>query len=361
MTYDNTLFKDYADRHLESHIRCLTEARQVRYRSAVARKMADPIEVPRSTVSTSKPRPWIWALSAIALLTLAVTAYLFTQSLSGKRQQTALESRETTPSTGKEKPLPQTEMPAAPSLTGINPGAKPARKRVDPDPDTDRPKVEPRPPNLHGNPQFAIAYAPFGLPDATHVFLRSGYALGFSDQSGIARWVAYKTQIGTSSPVPGYAADRELERAGVAQLEHNAKREGYVRGAFIPASHLSGLPDQESLRYFSIRTLMAKETNSLLNQSSPGVERGVSDTYVITGCIEPTRSQDLYLADAFFRISYRLSDGYPVLVQAYIVPNRLGIDKRADYRVTIDAIERATGLDFFSKLADQSFESALTL
>ncbi len=360
MTSSTPLFKDYAAKHLRFHLEQLPESKRQRYLDAVSRSQQPKALVDERAVRSAKLKQVLIAASVLLMIGLI---YGLTRSSLQAREQTdkgpadLVEDQKATlpvqPSLAEQHPPERTlEVRAKPRPT--QPAEAETKDRSDKRWLGEKPQMRPQ---SHGNAALADVYAPFGLPAATHVFYRPGYAMGFSDQGGIACWVAYKTLIGNYESETHAVEDKELRGLGIAQLDSGSKREGYVRGAFIPASHLSGLRDQKSLSYFSLRALMARASNDLLNRSHIGLRKGERDIYVMVGSIKPRADEGQVLAQAFFRICYRAAGGRPEQIQGFIVPNRSDLEKNDNYRVSVNEIEAATGLDFFSQLPDQSFEA----
>ena len=81
------------------------------------------------------------------------------------------------------------------------------------------------------------------------------------------------------------------------------------------------------------------------------------EIYVVTGAIFPLVSKAQYLPSgkitipkAFYKVIYDLTP--PVKMIGFIIPHRPSAHPLQVFAVSVDEVEKQTGLDFFSKLPD---------
>lgn len=81
------------------------------------------------------------------------------------------------------------------------------------------------------------------------------------------------------------------------------------------------------------------------------------EIYVVTGAIFPPASEAKYLPSgkitipkAFYKVIYDLTP--PQKMIGFIIPHRSSDQPLQVFSVSVDEVEKQTGLDFFSKLPD---------
>ena len=123
---------------------------------------------------------------------------------------------------------------------------------------------------------------------------------------------------------------------------------------------------------FSKQTMLDSFLMSNMSPQLPGFNRGVwkrleelvraialkeKEIYVVTGAIFPPASETKYLPSgritipkAFYKVIYDLTQ--PVKMIGFIIPHRSSDQPLQVFAVSVDEVEKQTGLDFFSKLPD---------
>ncbi len=220
-----------------------------------------------------------------------------------------------------------------------------------------------------------------GLPEAldwkqpltwTRIFRNDGFMVGYSDIRGNPLWVIYQLE-----PIPDNAPSYERPRQFYADwrnLTHitpdTYSHSGYDRGHMAPnyaISRLYGRSAQLDTFLMTNITPQKPNLNRKLWQRLEEVEidyfaKHVSTVWVITGPvfnsdIERLRSSfRVEIPDAFYKIYIvpSVKAGQLPKVLAFIVPQKVrGTEPLDRFLVTIDRVEKQTGLDFFHVIEDK--------
>ena len=205
-----------------------------------------------------------------------------------------------------------------------------------------------------------------GIPGSCdQIVNREGYALGFSRRHRQALWVAYRM---TRDEVQATIVDRkgakfyaDCEVAGCAILA-DYKGSGYDRGHLAPAGDMK----------FSAKAMM--ESFSLAN-ASPQVKScncGIwhrletkmrqfaireASLFVVTGPVFDKEEAvsigvgKVSVPKAFYKVV--LDETPPMKMIGFVISNKGFECQLSAFAVTVDEVERMTGLDFFNRLPDE--------
>ena len=214
------------------------------------------------------------------------------------------------------------------------------------------------------NSLFAPDHLPFGIPQEPDLLVtRRGFALGYSNKYRQALWVSY---ILTSENTLGkrirrsnkFAIDPAVRFMPVRPADYN--RSGYDRGHLAPAADMT----------YSTLTMANSFLMSNISPQIPGCNRGIwkrletqvrkwalreEKVYIVTGPIfdleyRAYRSFRLPVPKAFYKVVLDMTPPYKMA--AFIVPNSTSKKRISSFAVSVDEVEKATGLDFFSALPD---------
>ncbi len=212
--------------------------------------------------------------------------------------------------------------------------------------------------------ELHIAHCLHGCPRGSsienHLVLRPIYALSYNTHNKVADWVAYRVtsgSIGIASSLSREAViDDFVEETLTAADFSRAEAAGFTHGQFAPLVNFAGTPYWNEVNYMSNAVARSR---SLSQGAWYGLEWSIrnlvnreSEVYVLTGPIfteAPTvASLDTQtqhrVPDAFFKIVASTDNE----ITAFIFDQGLPVHvHHCDNRVSIDEIERATGLDFF--------------
>lgn len=221
-------------------------------------------------------------------------------------------------------------------------------------------------------------HAPFGIPAGTpttnDLIFRNSYTVSTNDATKFADWVAYRItpyliteawEVGrnyVTDPVLGDSETLE-ERSGRGDYSGAFSAIGVDRGHLVPrASFLGSRYANEELNYLSI---FAPQTSGLnrgpwlaLENSIRGLAFASGEVFVLAGPYYtggrvrlPEADEPHVVPDGFYMIVYDRNFN----VAAFLLAQ--GVPQSADpgqFITSVDAVERATGLDFFTRIDPQN-------
>jgi endonuclease G len=195
------------------------------------------------------------------------------------------------------------------------------------------------------------------------VIWHSAYTLCYSEKHEQASWVAYElTRAETQK-----AAERSnkfmvdpLVKTGSA-TDADYKASGYDRGHLAPAADMS----------WSVKTMQESFYYSNMSPQVPSFNRGIwkqleelvrdwaiaEDTlFVVTGPLlhdglPAIGANKVSIPEFYYKAILDVSGKSPKGI-AFILPNRAGNNTLQSYAVSIDSLEKASGIDFFYQLND---------
>lgn len=202
-----------------------------------------------------------------------------------------------------------------------------------------------------------------GVPGMTDTVIdRRGYALGYAEEFEQPLWVAWHlTADEVRNRKTGRTDDFRIDpyiATGSARLEDYAKS-GFDRGHLAPAADMG----------WSAKTMSESFYFSNMTPQNPDFNRGVwrkleekvrdwavdyGELYVVTGPL-PVRSgktvggNRVAVPPACYKVIYAPRAKPPAMI-GFVLPNARSSRELRAFAVPVDAIERMTGLDFFSKL-----------
>lgn len=202
-----------------------------------------------------------------------------------------------------------------------------------------------------------------GIP--VQVLDNPGFLVGYVDALKQPLWVAYQARAvrDPSGPDrPWFEADTRTK----AQVSyHDYKCDRWTRGHLAPnfvISRLYGRKAQEAAFLMSNISPQNEDFNSGAWQRLEELEvdewaREFGQLWVVTGPVFGNRPKTtcagIPIPEAFFRVLLDLEGDQPRAI-AVLMPQTAAHDAPlADFVVSIDAVEAATGLDLFSDLADE--------
>ena len=200
-----------------------------------------------------------------------------------------------------------------------------------------------------------------GVPGkADKIIDRPGYALGYIEYHEQPAWVIYrltKEQALTKAAKRGddFKEDPEIPTGSATLADY--RRSGYDRGHLAPAADMA----------YSLRTMGDSFFMSNMSPQRPKFNRGVwkdleaqvryfaiteKDIYVVTGPVLPKTKtvtiggNRVTVPTHYYKVIYDRTP--PEKMIGFILPNEGSNRPLRDFAVTMDAVEDATGLNFFS-------------
>ncbi len=217
---------------------------------------------------------------------------------------------------------------------------------------------------------------PMGGND-TRILNRSGYTLSYNDRMKIPNWVAWEL---TAEEVAG-RVKRADEFIVDTELPVNARSEDrdyrdprYDRGHMAPAGDMKW--SRKAMEESFLLSNMCPQASHLnrgcwriLEESCRKWAQQYGNIYIICGPIVSKENTPLKIGknkvtvpDSFFKVVLYKKNGYHAV--GFVFPNDDCHRPVRDYAVSVDEVERMTGLDFFHQLPDDvetEVESTLDL
>jgi endonuclease G, mitochondrial len=207
-----------------------------------------------------------------------------------------------------------------------------------------------------------------GLPRGADVRVleNPGFVVGYSEARRQALWVGFRaTSLKGSHKLaarPGFEIDSRT-KARVSSLDYQGAR--YDRGHLAPNYLIGKLYGREAQRAAFLMSNIAPQSrrlNQLVWQRLEEAEADVvapraGEMWIATGPVfgaqPPRLKSGIPVPEAFYRIWLDVRAGGAPAVLAFLIPQDVcGTEPLARYLVSVDDIERRTGLDFFHELAD---------
>ena len=209
----------------------------------------------------------------------------------------------------------------------------------------------------------------YGIPGkADTIVNRHGYALGYSEYHEQAAWVIYvmtKEEALTKEAqrTNKFRSDPEIPTGSATTADY--RRSGYDRGHLAPAADMA----------FSGQTMADSFFMSNMSPQKPAFNRGIwkdlealvrhfaiteRKIVVVTGPILPKEktitigTNQVTVPTHYYKVIFDLTP--PQKMIGFILPNEGSDEPLAAFAVTVDAVEKATGLNFFSRVPKEEQE-----
>ncbi|MDD3155614.1 MAG: DNA/RNA non-specific endonuclease [Victivallaceae bacterium] len=216
-----------------------------------------------------------------------------------------------------------------------------------------------------------------GVPGKADTIIdREGYALGYIELHEQPAWVIYKltaAEVRTkiAKRADNFKPDPEIPTGSATLADY--RKSGYDRGHLALAADMA----------WSAKAMSDSFYLSNMSPQVPAFNRGIwakleaqvrvfavaeKEIYVVTGAIlpkEPTitiGANRVTVPTHYYKVIYDLTP--PQKMIAFILPNAGSNQPLQSFAVTVDAVEKATGLDFFSlvpKEKQEKLESTITI
>ncbi len=223
-------------------------------------------------------------------------------------------------------------------------------------------------PNQYPGPLTANGDFPFDealVPSSTykHIVVHDHYMLSYSEPHEQAEWVAYtlkKEHLTYDDRERPYFI--EDPKVGTTSADwKNYRGSGYDRGHLCPAGdrRFSEHAYNETFYTSNISPQDRDFNAGVWNRLEMQIRRWCKahgTLYVITGGVLEDGLMEIGMENVdvprtFYKIVFQ-KQGNSYRVLAFLMPNRQSDEPLSHFLVSIDAVEKATGLDFFYKLDD---------
>ena len=216
-----------------------------------------------------------------------------------------------------------------------------------------------------------------GIPGKCDTLIdRPGYALGYIEYHEQAAFVIYKLTAREALTQEAqrtnrFRRDPEIPTGSATTADY--RRSGYDRGHLAPAADMA----------FSVQTMADSFFMSNMSPQKPAFNRGIwkrleeqvrqiaireKAIYVVTGPILPKKktvtigANQVTVPTHYYKVIFDLTP--PRKMIGFILPNEGSDRPLEDFAVTVDVVEKATGLDFFSalpKAVQEKLEGSLVI
>ncbi len=212
---------------------------------------------------------------------------------------------------------------------------------------------------------------PLGAPRSNDLLIRDLYAVSTNDRTKFADWVAYRLTprevygdldlMREWRTEPWLEADETLEATGPDDYSGAYAAAAYDRGHLAPLGSFRGSPEASSVNYYSNIVPQTRELNRgpwrKLEANVRELVRSHGEVFVVTGCLYdgdpmpllPESNEAHQVPTGFFKVGAVP----PSYIAAYVFPQRVSVQQRPEhFAVTVDEVERRSGLDLFWRLPD---------
>jgi len=200
------------------------------------------------------------------------------------------------------------------------------------------------------------------LKDETLIH-HSGFALVYDEPYEQAKWVAYElTSKETQSlyeRTNHFLADPKIATSSANDADYAGS--GYDRGHLAPAADM-GWSEASMIDCFYY---------SNMSPQVPGFNRGIwkrleeqvrdwavdyGSIYIVTGPVlksglSTIGSNQVAVPELYYKVILDTHPGHPQAI-GFLIPNASSTESLTSYAVTVDAVEKVTGIDFFYSLPD---------
>ncbi len=195
--------------------------------------------------------------------------------------------------------------------------------------------------------------------------VHKGFELVFDDNARIPEWVAYELTAeevaGTAPRGRHFVSDPDIQ--GIQGDNEDYRNSGWDRGHMAPAGDMK-LNDQMMCESFYFSNICPQNRNlnggdwRTLEELCRIYAQQYGSVYIVCG---PIIGENLYgrlgshqiiIPDAFYKVLLIKTDGGYESI-GFIMRNESGHKPLTAYVKTVDEVEEATGLDFFSLLPDK--------
>ncbi len=209
-------------------------------------------------------------------------------------------------------------------------------------------------------------YVKYGLPSNIGLVGKKGYVFSYNNVLRIPNWVAYWI-IGKSKNIerPRRFIQEPLIDNSIQASQYDYRGSGFDRGHLVSLSDMRYLGKQEIEEANSMATVVPQSRflnrKTWLELEKLGRMYSENGVGIIAGPIFLGKNNkvqlitigdnDVGVPTHMFRIIYRLKSNSSIEALSFIVPNSDDVSKDiTEYMVSVDEIEKWTGLDFFNEL-----------
>ena len=225
-------------------------------------------------------------------------------------------------------------------------------------------------------PQSSSRHLKLGKPEAVYERFREGYALAQDARLKIPVWVQYELRqedlAETVERTDNFTADSTIPAGSRAETS-DYRGSGFDQGHLVPAADMR--KNQQVMDDCFLLSNIAPQVGIGFNQRiwrtlETRVRGWVGNRGTLTIIIGPVflvkrhkitfkviGDNAVAVPSHFFKIIVDANDENNISTLAFLMPNKdLGSHELSEYLVSIDELERLTGLDFLSALSEEQQE-----
>jgi endonuclease G len=206
----------------------------------------------------------------------------------------------------------------------------------------------------------------FFLPSSTtgQIVHHNGYSLSYSEPHEQAEWVAYelkKEHLSSINHKRPYFEIDETVKTGAASWR-NYKNSGYDRGHLCPAG------DRRYTKKAHDETFLTSNISPQEHQFNSGIwntleqkvrywARKYNGVFVVTGGVlkgnmKTIGKEDVAVPNQFYKVLIDTNSGKTKMI-GFLMPHKASRKPLYEFVVSVDTIEKLTGIDFFPELEDE--------
>ena len=206
-----------------------------------------------------------------------------------------------------------------------------------------------------------------GLPHYTEsdqIISHTAYTLKYNEQHEQASWVAYRLTSGQIEGSIGRTNDFRIDykvKTGSASLS-DYKGSGYDRGHLAPAADFKWSSTAMSESFFMSnmspqlpgfnRGIWKKLEGSVRNWADDNGEIHVVTGPILTGSYPSIGSNQVSIPNYYYKVILDYKEP-EIKGIGFILPHQKSKSSLQSFAVTIDEVERKTGIDFYHSLPDE--------
>lgn len=194
------------------------------------------------------------------------------------------------------------------------------------------------------------------------IVVHQNYILSYNEKYEQAEWVFYKLKIqgvNQSFKRPYFILDPMVKTKSADYK--NYKNSGYDKGHLCPAADMKFSKDAFDDTFYTSNISPQKSEfnggiwNRLENKTRYWAEKN-NGLYVVTGGVlkkglKTIGKEKVAVPDQFYKILLQENNGKYKMI-AFLMPNKMSDRPLYEYVVSVDEIEKITGIDFFPVLPD---------
>lgn len=215
----------------------------------------------------------------------------------------------------------------------------------------------------HYDPTLQIDAIEIPLITATDEIIRhAGFTLSYCERHEQARWVAYKLSAeqlnGTATRTNRFMSDPKVKQESASDDDY--KHSGFDRGHLAPAADMKW--SDEAMRssfYFSNMSPQKRGFNAGVWKRAEELVRTWANSYqqiyVVTGpvlhhSLEYIGTNKVSVPRLFYKV---ILTGDSQRALGFVIPHENSKMHLSQFAVSVDSVERLTGIDFFHHLPDE--------